>query len=326
MFHKKTLSIIVPIYNAEPYLTLCVNSILNQTFQDFEIILVDDGSKDLSGKICDELELKDSRIRVIHKDNSGVSATRNIGIKEASGEWITFVDADDELLQEALSIFMWHTKEDYDLIEYAHCMLKNGKIITPNRKKEEIIIDKNKFYSQFFSYPWYAYHGYVYAKLYKKDIIDKYNIRFTEDIYYKEDGLFVCQYVAHCKNILQSTETVYKYYIRENSAVDTYNRLFNIKSFSHLSASSQIYEIIKKQNLGKEIEKEAKRRICYSYDLLKGSYKSSEIKDEELYLKMNELFKKNISAEFYFKYEFNKGFHFFKRQFYLLLKFLKIKK
>ena len=323
---KPAISIIIPIYNAELYLKSCVYSIISQPYQDFEIILVNDGSLDKSGEICDELAQQDNRIKVIHKKNTGVSASRNAGIKEASGKWITFVDADDELLSDAINIFAKYADDKYDLIEFAHSIIKNNRNISPERPKNKRTTNKKDFYSQFFIYPWYAYHGYVYAKLYKKEIIDYYKILFAEDIYYKEDGLFVCQYVAHCKNILQSTETVYKYYIRENSAVDTYNRHFNIKSFSHIYASTQIYETIKKQNLGKEIEKEAKCRICYSYDLLKGSYKSSEIKDEELYFKMNVLFKKNISSKFYYIYEFDKGLHFLKRQIYLLLKLLKIKK
>jgi glycosyltransferase involved in cell wall biosynthesis len=89
------ISIIVPVYNAENYLNRCVDSILTQTFTDFEIILVNDGSSDNSGAICDEYALKDNRIKVIHKRNGGVSSARNIGIENSIGKWITFIDADD---------------------------------------------------------------------------------------------------------------------------------------------------------------------------------------------------------------------------------------
>lgn len=94
------ISVIIPVYNVEEYLERCVNSVLKQTYNDLEIILVDDGSTDNSGKICDELKNKDDRIIVIHKENQGLSASRNIGIEKATGEYITFVDSDDYILED----------------------------------------------------------------------------------------------------------------------------------------------------------------------------------------------------------------------------------
>lgn len=92
------ISIIVPVYNGDKYLSRCVDSILNQTFQDWELLLVDDGSTDKSGEICDEYAIKDKRIKAFHKKNGGVSSARNYGIKHIEGEWIMFCDADDELM------------------------------------------------------------------------------------------------------------------------------------------------------------------------------------------------------------------------------------
>ena len=89
------ISVIVPVYNTEKYLNRCIDSILAQTFTDFELLLIDDGSTDCSGKICDEYAAKDSRVRVFHKENGGVSSARNMGLDNAQGEWITFVDSDD---------------------------------------------------------------------------------------------------------------------------------------------------------------------------------------------------------------------------------------
>ncbi len=89
------ISIIVPVYNAEKTLNRCVDSILQQTFTDWELLLINDGSKDLSGEICDQYGAKDKRIRVFHKENGGVSSARNVGLDNAKGEWITFVDSDD---------------------------------------------------------------------------------------------------------------------------------------------------------------------------------------------------------------------------------------
>ena len=89
------ISVIVPIYNAEKHLQSCIDSILAQTFTDFELLLINDGSKDNSGSICDEYVIKDNRVRVFHKENGGVSSARNLGLDNAIGEWVTFVDSDD---------------------------------------------------------------------------------------------------------------------------------------------------------------------------------------------------------------------------------------
>ena len=92
---EELISVVVPVYNVEKYIDKCINSIINQTYKNLEIILVDDGSPDNCGKICDEYAKKDNRIKVTHKENGGVSSARNIGIKNATGDWLTFVDADD---------------------------------------------------------------------------------------------------------------------------------------------------------------------------------------------------------------------------------------
>ena len=114
------VSIIVPVYNVEEYLRECVDSILNQTYSDVEVILVDDGSTDQSGNICDEYAKMDSRIKVIHKKNGGVSAARNTGIGEASGEYLMFVDSDDaihpELVEAYMTVSYTHLERDHSLI------------------------------------------------------------------------------------------------------------------------------------------------------------------------------------------------------------------
>lgn len=97
------ISVIVPVYNVEKYLSRCIDSILSQTFTDFELLLVDDGSTDKSGEICDEYAKTDARIKVFHTENRGVSAARNLGIKEASADWISFVDSDDWVEDKYLS-------------------------------------------------------------------------------------------------------------------------------------------------------------------------------------------------------------------------------
>ena len=102
-FVLNAISVIVPVYNTEKYLHRCVDSILAQTFTDFELLLIDDGSTDSSGAICDEYAQKDSRVRVFHKENGGVSSARNLGLDKAKGKWVTFVDSDDWIKESFLN-------------------------------------------------------------------------------------------------------------------------------------------------------------------------------------------------------------------------------
>lgn len=100
------ISVIIPVYNTEQYLSSCLKSILSQTFNNFEVILINDGSTDQSGILCDEFVKQDSRIKVFHQENAGVSAARNVGLKYAQGKWITFVDSDDELMPDGLEVMI----------------------------------------------------------------------------------------------------------------------------------------------------------------------------------------------------------------------------
>lgn len=126
MLEKPKVSVIVPVYKAEAYLYRCVDSLLVQTFTNFEILLIDDGSPDRSGEICDEYARKDTRVRVFHKENGGVSSARNLGLKYAQGEWIAFVDSDDWVESDFLEVFRI-LSVDVDMI---HCGLQ----LEQNRK------------------------------------------------------------------------------------------------------------------------------------------------------------------------------------------------
>ena len=116
MTYSPLISIIIPVYNAERYLRNCLESITAQTYTDFEVLIVDDGSTDSSGAICDEFMQKDQRFRVLHKKNEGVSKARNKALELLKGEWFTFVDADDFLLENALQTYVSHISEDVDMV------------------------------------------------------------------------------------------------------------------------------------------------------------------------------------------------------------------
>ena len=171
------VSIIVPVYNTEKYLARCIDSILAQTFTDFELILVNDGSKDNSGKICDEYAQKDSRIVVIHKENGGVSSARNKGIDVAQGEWISFVDSDDWISSDFLSSFTY----DADL------MICGIELF--GTKHSQQIPDSQHLQNTTEIYTWLAsncHRGYVpspWAKVFKTSIIHRFRTRWTINYY-----------------------------------------------------------------------------------------------------------------------------------------------
>ncbi len=188
------ISVIVPVYNAENTLKYCINSILNQTFGDFELLLVDDGSKDKSAEICDAFAEKDNRITVIHKENGGVSSARNEGIKKASGKYICFVDSDDSVVPEYLNELC---KPMLDGFSFAICgfnYVDSKGIEQPtvfDGSDSYTTIGKNTLYKltspPFISQPW--------NKIFKKSILDKYNITMPENLSLGEDMVFNFHYI-----------------------------------------------------------------------------------------------------------------------------------
>lgn len=204
-----TISVIVPVYNAEKYLPKCLESILSQTFTDFELLLIDDGSTDNSSKICDNYASKDNRIRVFHKENGGVSSTRNRGIKESQGKWIVFVDSDDWVGTEYLqSMFCDSKTSDLSMQGY--------KIIRVNGEEEVHKFDSNIYTNNimlvFCESEYKNIINSPISKLFKREIIEINNIQFDNSISYGEDHLFVLEYLKYVKNVYISNISDYYYY------------------------------------------------------------------------------------------------------------------
>ena len=218
---KALISIIVPVYNIENYLDKCIKSLVNQTYENLEILLIDDGSTDCSGQKCDEWAQKDSRIQVIHKPNGGVSAARNRGLKEAKGEYIGFVDGDDyidkhmyeqmyqclcETKAEACFCNIYYAKDDEVLSESE---LNFEKV---NLKK---IVMQTMFEKNNQNFP-------VWNKLMKKECIE--TIQFDETIKIYEDGLFNLECLDKIEKIAFVKEHFYYYVVsRKNSALHEFN-------------------------------------------------------------------------------------------------------
>lgn len=207
-------SLIVPVYNVEKYLHRCLDSILAQTFTNFELLLVDDGSKDLSGKICDEYAAKDKRIQVFHKENGGVSSARNVGISNARGAYISFIDSDDWVektyLEEIISnigdadimffSFRWMYEDGCSNIVSYGDKVVHGK---DEIEKCILFLKHNDSGLNLFGYTW--------NKVFKAEIIKKNDIKFIENLSVSEDEIFTLAFCinANCLRIMPAL--VYNY-------------------------------------------------------------------------------------------------------------------
>lgn len=206
------ISVIVPVYKAEKYLRRCVDSILNQTFTDFELILVDDGSPDGSGAICDEYARKDKRIRVFHKENGGVSSARNLGLDNVNGEYVTFVDADDWIDADNMSICMSVMIENnLDMLQYSFKRIDDNGHILQVRNIHTDVLDLPRYIEtgNFNMCVWGAYI--------KNSLIQSKTIRFDEKIKLAEDQMFMMEVMSMSRR-LQSIDSVF------------YNYCFNLAS------------------------------------------------------------------------------------------------
>lgn len=202
------VSIIVPVYNAEKYLNRCIDSILSQTMTDFELLLIDDGSKDNSGRICDEYAEKDDRVRVFHKPNGGVSSARNLGLDNAKGKWITFVDADDRCSCDYLEHLLSKVDDDTDLI------ISYAVICDSTGEKAEVYpeyrVNATNFERLFVDSDMH-WHTSPWAKLYRASIIYENSLRFNEMMHIGEDADFLFSFMLITDKIYVSSDTDYYY-------------------------------------------------------------------------------------------------------------------
>lgn len=211
------VSVIIPVYNVERYLPYCVDSVLAQTFVDWNLLLIDDGSPDNSGTLCDRYAEKDKRITVIHKENGGVSSARNIGLEHAKGEWVAFLDADDYLDVNTLK-FLINTVESYpaaDVVDYP--ILRNAG--SKDEKKmdtvDEIIVKSSikGIDSYWFQHPRFECWG----RLYKREKLE--GIRFNTRLRIGEDTVFFMHYLVRCSTLVAIPDGLYAYCYRESSTM-----------------------------------------------------------------------------------------------------------
>lgn len=198
---NKKISIIVPVYNVEKYLPKCLDSLVNQTYANIEIICVNDGSPDNSLQILEEYARKDERIKIINQQNQGVSVARNVGIDNATGDYILFVDADDWLDTKACEIISEVFKENFDLISFNVIYSDNRKNMFGFEKNASTINNRE-----------------MWSNCYNKHLLNKYNIRFPEGIKIAEDFVFLSQVLIYTNNIKLIQDYLYYYFIDRRSA------------------------------------------------------------------------------------------------------------
>lgn len=204
------ISIIIPVYNVEQFLTQCLDSILCQTYQDFEVILVDDGSPDNCPRICDEYARKDSRIHVIHQMNSGVSAARNKGIEHAKGEWISFIDSDDWVSNYYLENFGLDKSTADIIVQGLQYINQNTMEVHEYKELDNIILDKKTASSVVVNND-LLMQGYPVCKAFRKKFLDKYSLRFDITLSTHEDHIFVLQSFVASEVIELRSGTLYNY-------------------------------------------------------------------------------------------------------------------
>ncbi|MBP3302616.1 MAG: glycosyltransferase [Opitutales bacterium] len=213
------VSVIVPVYKVEKYLPECIESVLAQTFTDFELILVDDGSPDNSGKICDDYATRDSRIRVFHKENGGVSSARNLGLDNARGEWIGFVDPDDWIEPDMYEqMYLAGTENNADFVWCDFWTESDTMIVLRSQGLE--IVDSENMIMGFLSG---RLHGSVWCKLIRAAVLRGNGLYFSTEIAYCEDLLLSIELALKAKKIAHIAHPFYHYRVREGAATSSLN-------------------------------------------------------------------------------------------------------
>ena len=240
---KPLISVIVPVYKVEQYIERCIESILRQTYKNIEIILVDDGSPDACGVMCDKYAAKDSRIRVIHKENGGLSSARNAGMQTAKGEYICFVDSDDwldETFVEVLEALLTEKQTDFSACRF--CEVIEGNPVPQNKaSKAPQLFEENLMRNAIIDD---TYAGFACNKLFRADIIHENGLRFDEKIFNGEDLPFTIEYLKHCRKGAYVPSELYFYNIRPQSI--TTSRQFSERAYTILYAREKVLAMLEK--------------------------------------------------------------------------------
>lgn len=306
---KNLISIIVPVFNGQNYLHRCLESLINQSYQNIEIILVDDGSTDNSGKICDQYAISDKRIRAIHQKNRGPGAARNNGIKHSKGEFLFFVDVDDFIEKDALfSLIGKNNQHELDLI-VGDFRIKTNELITPETKylfsnskalKKQEIVNYVKDYLR--KPTGYSLFIYAWGKLFKSSILKRNNIYFDEELPIFEDILFNYKYLQFVRSVYYVRKHIYTF-ITFNNPESSSSKIYDYYSdyrlvlksiekflFTNGTKNSMVHKLVGNAHIHFAIRimvrffvKGRKRGINYFYRLIYAIVNNPEIRQNLKY-------------------------------------------
>lgn len=280
------ISVVIPVYNVENYLKKCLDSVVNQKFYDFEVVIVNDGSTDNSYKIINEYEEKYNNLKVINTPNKGLSAARNTGLDNSSGKYIVFVDSDDYISEDYLKdLYNCIVKDDSDI---AICSFE--RVTEENNLRENINLDSNKVYSNLEILKEILrgkLQCYAWNKMYKKSLFLNNNLRYPPGMLYEDIAIFV-ELVISSKSMVFINKPLYKYRIREGSITNVRGK----KAAEHFNyAIDRVNNIVMKNNLFEKVSKELVNfNLMYSLSVMDiiGIYTDYNIK--EFYSEYNRIF------------------------------------
>ena len=234
---SKLVSIIVPVYKVEQYLKRCMDSVLNQTYKNIEVILVNDGSPDNCPALCDEYAKIDSRVRVIHKENGGLSSARNVALDSVKGDYVFFVDSDDWLALDTLEVLNEYLEKDYDMISFQRTYLTEEKVIEKGEKNP-----KDMDVSQYIDASFLGrYDFFVTTKIFKTEVFN--NVRFLEGRNY-EDLEIMHRLFLNMKKVIGLDYFLYYYWKGNEGAITNTITMKNIED--HYLSANEIYHASKK--------------------------------------------------------------------------------
>lgn len=312
------ISIIVPVYKAEKYLHRCLDSIQQLTFADWECILVDDGSPDNSGAICDEYANKDARFRVFHKENGGVSSARNLGLDNVKGDWIFFSDADDTLEYTGLQDLYSAVKDGIDMVMGGYTILtEDGIVITSVDRTIHKTLSNLEVIQEMYSASDFPYQGFLWCKLFKASIINENGLRYDTDISFNEDRLFIVRYLCKCKqSVSYFTKSVYNYIKRDSGAMASLKKSYNPKFATDMIAFGRMYKALQSANVSNDILIRAKGEVCQSFKTNIGMMQQFRSYDDKAYKLMRHELRRLGLVSYYLKLTFKQTLGDLLRLFY----------
>ncbi|MCC8073748.1 MAG: glycosyltransferase [Clostridiales bacterium] len=300
--NNNKISIIIPAYNSAKFIENTINSVLQQTYKNFEIIVVNDGSSDNTLEVLENLRNRDNRIIIISQKNSGVSAARNTGLLNATGEFITFVDSDDSLPKNALETLVDKMKDDVDFVIGSHNEVKLTKkphLETPSQYNKKTIKDNFREFDRVIWWPW--------GKLFRKSIIEKNNLSYDTSISYGEDHIFNLLYSKYINNkIVVTDKIVYNYYFfRGGLCSKYYPDMHKMQKYVYLKIADYFGSVEETPKKYHKLYVGSYLKGCIEYYIAWLSFNDAIQKVKESFVVYDDLLDDEILKEYFTKEQFD---------------------